>query len=194
MRYYSKAVFFCSLFFCSLSHAAPLTPADRDTVRQQQEELLLKNQQQREELERSIPRPAPARTLPAAGTGPCFTIDTITLSGTTLISPKTRQTLVAPWQGRCLDMPKITELLARISDWYISRGYITSRAFLTEQDLSGGQLNIVVLEGRLEAIRLEGETPRMLKMAFPGRVGGILNLRDIEQGMEQINRLRAEPV
>ncbi|HDX3908406.1 TPA: ShlB/FhaC/HecB family hemolysin secretion/activation protein, partial [Enterobacter asburiae] len=82
----------------------------------------------------------------------------------------------------------------RISDWYISRGYITSRAFLTEQDLSGGQLNIVVLEGRLEAIRLEGETPRMLKMAFPGRTGGILNLRDIEQGMEQINRLRAEPV
>ncbi|MDV0916573.1 POTRA domain-containing protein, partial [Enterobacter asburiae] len=73
-------------------------------------------------------------------------------------------------------------------------GYITSRAFLTEQDLSGGQLNIVVLEGRLEAIRLEGETPRMLKMAFPGRVGGILNLRDIEQGMEQINRLRSEPV
>ena len=91
-------------------------------------------------------------------------------------------------------MAKITELLAHISDWYISRGYITSRAFLTEQDLSGGQLNIVVLEGRLEAIRLEGETPRMLKMAFPGRVGGILNLRDIEQGMEQINRLRAEPV
>ncbi|MEG5605619.1 ShlB/FhaC/HecB family hemolysin secretion/activation protein, partial [Enterobacter asburiae] len=69
-------------------------------MRQQQEELLLKNQQQREELERSIPRPAPARTLPAAGTGPCFTIDTITLSGTTLISPKTQQTLVAPWQGR----------------------------------------------------------------------------------------------
>ncbi|MEE7526200.1 ShlB/FhaC/HecB family hemolysin secretion/activation protein, partial [Enterobacter roggenkampii] len=34
----------------------------------------------------------------------------------------------------------------------------------------------------------------MLKMAFPGRVGGILNLRDIEQGMEQINRLRTDPV
>ena len=95
MRYYSKTVFFCSLFFCSLSHAAPLTPADRDTVRQQQEELLLKNQQQREELERSIPRPAPARPLPVTGSGPCFTIHTITLSGATLISPKTRQTLVA---------------------------------------------------------------------------------------------------
>nr|WP_249427957.1 hemagglutinin repeat-containing protein [Enterobacter roggenkampii] len=86
---------FFARFFCSLSHAAPLTPADPDTVRQQQEELLLKNQQQREELERSIPRPAPARPLPVTGAGPCFTIHTITLSGATLISPKTRQTLVA---------------------------------------------------------------------------------------------------
>ena len=190
---YAVAILFFSLFSARVS-AAPLSPADRDSIQQQQQQLLLQNQQQREELERSIPRPAPARPLPVSGSGPCFTIHTITLSGATLISPKTRQTLVAPWQGRCLDMAKITELLAHISDWYISRGYITSRAFLTEQDLSGGQLNIVVLEGRLEAIRLEGETPRMLKMAFPGRVGGILNLRDIEQGMEQINRLRAEPV
>ncbi|MCM7882470.1 POTRA domain-containing protein, partial [Enterobacter asburiae] len=113
-----------ALFSASVN-AAPLSPADRDTIQQQQQQLLLQNQQQREELERSIPRPAPDRPLPAAGAGPCFTIDTITLSGTTLISPKTRQALVAPWQGRCLDMAKITELLARISDWYISRGYIT---------------------------------------------------------------------
>ena len=190
---YAVAILLFSLFSARVS-AAPLSPADRDSIQQQQQQLLLQNQQQREELERNIPRPAPARPLPVTGSGPCFTIHTITLSGATLISPKTRQTLVAPWQGRCLDMAKITELLAHISDWYISRGYITSRAFLTEQDLSGGQLNIVVLEGRLEAIRLEGETPRMLKMAFPGRGGGILNLRDIEQGMEQINRLRTEPV
>lgn len=187
------------------AQAASLSPADRDAIQLQQQQLLLQNQQQREELERTIPHPQPAPTRPQPvipDAGPCFTIHSIVLSGATLIPPKTQHTLVAPWQGQCLGMGmgmgmgmgKITELLAHISDWYISRGYITSRAFLTGQDLSGGQLNIVVLEGRLEAIRLEGKTPRMLKMAFPGRVGSILNLRDIEQGMEQINRLRTEPV
>ena len=175
--------------------AAPLSPADRDSIQQQQQQRLLQNQQQREELERTIPLPTPSRPLPTAqGSGPCFTIHTITLSGATLIAENTRKRLVAPWRDRCLDMAKITELTSHISDWYISRGYITSRAFLTEQDLSSGTLNIVVLEGKLEEIRLEGKTPLMLKMAFPGRTGGILNLRDIEQGMEQINRLRAEPV
>ena len=184
-----------SLLFVASVHAAPLTPADRDAVRQQQEHILLQGQQQRDELERSTPLPRAAVSAPSAVTqGPCFTLHTITLSGATLIQPKARQKLLAPWQGRCLDMAKITELTSSISDWYISRGYITSRAFLTEQDLSQGELRIVVLEGRLRQIRLEGASPRMLKMVFPGLEGNILNLRDIEQGMEQINRLRTTPV
>ena len=175
--------------------AAPLSPSDRDAIQQQQQQLLLQNQQQRDELERSIPLPKAVPTAPAVSdAGPCFTVHTINLTGVTIMPEKTRVKLLAPWQNQCLNMAKITELTAHISDWYISRGYITSRAFLTEQDLSSGQLNIVVLEGKLEAIRLEGKTPLMLKMAFPGLTGRILNLRDIEQGMEQINRLRAQPV
>lgn len=51
-----------------------------------------------------------------------------------------------------------------------------------------------MLEGRLEDIRLQGASSRQLKMAFPTGAGRILNLRDIEQGMEQINRLRTTPV
>ncbi|UXY10991.1 ShlB/FhaC/HecB family hemolysin secretion/activation protein [Kosakonia sp. ML.JS2a] len=183
------------LLFAATAQAAPLSPADRDAVRQQQEQLLLQNQQQRDELERSTPLPRAGQSVPASQPGgPCFAIHTITLSGVTLISAKAQQKLTAPWQNRCLDMAKITELTAAISDWYISRGYITSRAFLTEQDLSQGELRLVVLEGKLRHIRLDGDSPRMLKMVFPGLEGKVLNLRDIEQGMEQINRLRSNPV
>ncbi len=183
------------LLFVATAHAAPLSPADRDAVLQQQEQLLRQNQLQREELDRSTPLPRASQSAPdTPAQGPCFTIRTITLSGVTLISAKAQQKLIGPWQNRCLDMAKITELTTAISDWYISRGYITSRAFLTEQDLSQGELRIVVLEGKLSQIRLEGDSPRMLKMVFPGLEGKVLNLRDIEQGMEQINRLRANPV
>jgi len=184
------------LFFVTAAlQAAPLSPADRDAVRQQQEQLLRQNQQQRDELERATPLPRAGRTpSDTQAGGPCFDIHTITLSGVTLISEKAQQKLLAPWQNQCLNMAKITGLTAAISDWYISRGYITSRAFLTEQDLSHGELRIVVLEGKLRHIRLEGESPRMLKMVFPGLEGKVLNLRDIEQGMEQINRLRSQPV
>lgn len=183
------------ILFISAAQAAPLSPADRDAVRQQQEQLLRQSQQQRDELERSTPLPRQdVRTPDGNAQGPCFTIHTITLSGVTLINAKAQQKLISPWLNQCLDMAKITELTTAISDWYISRSYITSRAFLTEQDLSQGELRLVVMEGKLSHIRLDGESPRMLKMVFPGLEGKVLNLRHIEQGMEQINRLRSNPV
>lgn len=55
-------------------------------------------------------------------------------------------------------------------------------------------LHIAVLEGKLQQIRLEGVPSRTLLMTFPGMEGKILNLRDIEQGMEQLNRVRQTPV
>jgi Hemolysin activation/secretion protein len=146
---------------------------------------LQQNQQQRESLERATPLARPAApTRPASPSGPCFTIHHILLDGATLIDERQQQKIVQPWQGQCLDMARINELTNNVSDWYISRGYITSRAFLTEQDLRSGELHLAILEGRLENIRMEGAPGRELKMAFPGLRGKILNLRDIEQGME----------
>lgn len=174
--------------------AAPLSPADRDSIEQQQQQLLLQNQQQRESLERAMPLP-PAQTeqsVPASG--PCFTIHRIVLNGATLLDARKQQKLLTPWRNQCLDIARINQLTNRISDWYIKRGYITSRAFLTEQDLRSGELHLTVLEGRLEKIHMEGVPERELKMTFPGLPGNILNLRDIEQGMEQMNRTRTTPV
>ncbi|KFB98903.1 ShlB/FhaC/HecB family hemolysin secretion/activation protein, partial [Trabulsiella guamensis ATCC 49490] len=176
--------------------AAPLSPSDRDSIQQQQSELLRRGQSQREELERSIPLPRTAEPPPATSdaSGPCFTVRDISLNGSTLIKPAAQQKLLSPWLNQCLSMAQLTQLTNDVTDWYVSRGYITSRAFLTEQDISGGHLRLVVMEGRLQAIRMDDAPPRMLKMVFPGAEGGILNLRDIEQGMEQINRTRREPV
>ncbi|HED2992792.1 POTRA domain, ShlB-type family protein [Klebsiella pneumoniae] len=181
-----------ALVLLALSPSAPaafLSPADRDSIEQQQQQLLRQNQQQRDALERAIPFPDVSRPgEPAPVKGPCFTIHTIVLDGVTLMTSRQQQKLLAPLQNQCLDMARITRLTNEISDWYISRGYITSRAFLTEQDLRSGELHLVVLEGRLQAIRMESGSPRELAMTFPGLEGNILNLRDIEQGMEQINR------
>ncbi len=51
-----------------------------------------------------------------------------------------------------------------------------------------------MLEGRLQAIRLEGVPDRTLNITFTGLEGNILNLRDIEQGIEQLNRGHQTPV
>lgn len=184
-----------ALLTSGTAQAVPLSPADRNTIQQQQQQLLQENQRQREELERSVVLPGSAKPVNVPSTqGPCFVISRIELSGATLFSPSAKKSLIAPWVNKCLDIARLNTLTNAISDWYISRGYITSRAFLTEQDLSSGVLHLTVLEGKLQQIRLEGVPARTLKMTFPGLEGKILNLRAIEQGMEQLNRVRQRPV
>jgi hemolysin activation/secretion protein len=173
--------------------AAPLTPGDRDFIQNQQQQRLQQDQQQRDALSQTVaPQSTPAAT--SGQSGPCFPIHHIEIRNATLISGSQQQTLTAPYINQCLDLTKINSLVHAISDWYMQRGFITSRAFLTEQDLSQGQLIIPVLEGKLDTIHLDGKHPLMLAMAFPGLEGRVLNLRDIEQGMEQINRVRSTPV
>ena len=177
------------------SSAALISPADRDAVQQQQQELLQQNSQQRQSLQRSITPALPAARPPAEQPGgPCFLISSIALSGAEHLPGQAERELTASYLQRCLSLGQIQTLVKQVSDWYISRGYITSRAFLTEQDLSHGQLRLQVLEGKLEDIELEKKDARMLRTAFPGLKDKILNLRDIEQGMESINRLRKVPV
>lgn len=185
-------VFGASLFISNVM-AAPVTPGDLDVIQNQQQQRLQQDQQQRDALTQAH-QVELQKTESASASGPCFEINQISLQQASLITPATQKRIVAPYINQCLSLDRINQLVRAISEWYVQRGYITSRAFLTEQNLSHGTLNITVLEGKLEAIHLQGASARQLNMAFPTRAGRILNLRDIEQGMEQINRLRTTPV
>lgn len=185
-------VFGASLFISNVM-AAPVTSGDLDVIQNQQQQRLQQDQQQRDALTQAH-QVELQKTESAPASGPCFEINQISLQQASLITPDTQKRLVAPYINQCLSLDRINQLVRAISEWYVQRGYITSRAFLTEQNLSHGTLNITVLEGKLEAIHLQGASARQLNMAFPTRAGRILNLRDIEQGMEQINRLRTTPV
>ncbi|MGD8107007.1 ShlB/FhaC/HecB family hemolysin secretion/activation protein [Pantoea sp. FN0302] len=191
-----KRVALAAALFLANAHAALLSPADRNQVEFEQQRLLQQNQQQRDELQRSTDTDTHLPISAAPGEAPdgCIAVQQIIIEQATRLSKKQQQRLTAPYSGHCLGMPQINQLIRDVSQWYISRGYITSRAFITEQNLASGQLHITVLEGKLQAIRLNGGDARQLSMAFSGLVGKLLNLRDIEQGMEQINRLRTTPV
>ncbi|UXO70384.1 ShlB/FhaC/HecB family hemolysin secretion/activation protein [Pantoea dispersa] len=181
-----------SLFTAS-ALAAPLNPGDRDYIQNQQQQRLQQDQQQRDALWNAAASQATASEESGAS-GPCFPVHHISLRNASLLPQSEQQNITATYINRCLNLTEINSLVHAISDWYMQRGYITSRAFLTEQDLSTGELVIPVLEGKLDEIRLDGQHPRSLAMAFPGLEGKVLNLRDIEQGMEQINRVQTTPV
>ncbi|MFO7054612.1 ShlB/FhaC/HecB family hemolysin secretion/activation protein, partial [Pseudomonas aeruginosa] len=85
---------------------------------------------------------------------------------------------LAPYQGRCLGVGQLNALLKAVTDHYLDRGYVTTRAYLPQQDLASGTLRIIVVEGRLEGLDSSAlASPRELAMSFPGRTGELLDLR-----------------
>ncbi|WP_143182255.1 ShlB/FhaC/HecB family hemolysin secretion/activation protein [Serratia fonticola] len=181
---------------CVQVFAAPLvvSPADQDVIERRQRSLLEQAQQQRETLQNGIslsPQPLPAASLPGEA---CQKVQTIVFQGVEHLSWSVQEKLITPWQGRCLTMADINRLVRDTTNAYLQRGYVTSQAWLQEQDISTGELLINVSEGRVESIILEGESPLAVSMAFPHMIDGVLNLRDIEQGMEQLNRLPSQQV
>jgi len=62
---------------------------------------------------------------------------------------------VAQFEGQCLGLAEINNVLEVLVYLYVERGYIASRVYLPAQDLSDGSLDVVVIEGSLEDIVLK---------------------------------------
>ncbi len=122
----------------------------------------------------------------------CFPIKTITIEGVTLLDPEEVAALIKPYEGTCMGYNTIGALIRDITNLYIDKGYVTSRAMIPSQNLKEGSLKLLVQEGKIEDIELNSNGLReklRLRTAFPSLKGGLLNLRDLEQGVDQINRL-----
>jgi len=64
----------------------------------------------------------------------------------------------------------------------MSRGFSTSRVAVPEQNLSSGELRLVLLVGYIHVVRFaDGSDTVYWKNLFPFRAGDVLNVRDIEQ-------------
>ncbi|MEE5078175.1 ShlB/FhaC/HecB family hemolysin secretion/activation protein [Pseudomonas alliivorans] len=175
-----------------LSVLAATTPGEQDLIRDRQDRLLEEQRRRLEDL-KDLPgkQAEPAAPVAPADTR-CFTINRIELKGADSLSAAERDKLIQPYIGQCLGVPQLNELLKVITDHYIEKGLVTTRAYLPQQDLSKGDLQVLVIEGKLEKLHGaadSGLSARELAMTFPGQEGTMVNLREIEQMVDQLNRL-----
>ncbi len=128
----------------------------------------------------------------------CFPIVNIQLRGVTIFDQQFLENLLSNFANRCLGQVSISNLTAAITSAYVEAGYITTRAYIPAQDVSSKNLVVDVLEGRIAAyvyrqVDKEGVPKpgkvKKIRSAFPSQAGEIFQIRDVEHGLEQINRL-----
>ncbi len=193
-KYYNFIILLICLVY-NASAIAALPVGEQEQIERQQKELIDKSQQQREALQSSqslIPETEPL-SLPSEA-GPCQFIQKIEIRNSSVLTINNQRKILSDWEKRCLNLNDIRSIARQITAAYLERGFITSQAWIPQQDITGGTLIIEVTEGRIESITRDGAATLALKTAFPLKPGSLLNLRDLEQGLDQLNRLTSQPV
>ena len=119
----------------NLAHAAP-TPGETDLIRERQDRLLEEQRRRLEELKELPGKEAKPMPPTAPADARCFPIKDIELKGADSLSDSDKNRLLKPYIGQCLGVTQLNELLKVITDHYIEKGLVTSRAYLPQQDLS----------------------------------------------------------
>ena len=178
---------------------APEVLQQQNQIQQQQEERL--RQQQERALPQRPPQPGtdlkslvPPVQVPPLGAA-CHDVTELRIEGAAHLADATRASLARAFTGRCLGANELEALLGTLTRDYIERGFVTSRVYLPPQDLRTGVLRLRVVEGTIGKYELaQVGAPResaWLRGAFPARPGELLNLRDLEQGLDQLNQLQS---
>lgn len=144
--------------------------------------------------------------LPAES--PCFKLNQIVLTGVDIpanpfLGPWLQHVVVAPYVGQCAGVKGVSQVVDAVNAWLVQKGYVTSRAVLPQQNLAAGTLLLQVHMGRVGQVRMVqagtttpdrhwgGWRSAFWPLSFPGE---LLNANDVQQGVDQMNRLPSQQV
>jgi len=131
-------------------------------------------------------------SVSAADDTTCIPLVRVDIEASEILAESDQPDLIDPFLGGCIDSELIRGILAAISNSFIDRGYVTSRPYLLEQDISDGQIEIRLLVGTIEAIidADNGASNGRIASAFVFN-DEVLNLRELETSLEAIERLES---
>jgi len=187
---------FC-IFFSLISISLALEAAQENSIRDETEWRLrdkaaldaLNQKMERAVVPIQLPDVEALSDLPKENV--CFVIEAIEIEG-----------LLSDWAksqgneyiGACLGFENIQAYVRLINQKLLSEGYITSRAVLPEQNIASHLLVIKIQEGIIEKIEFPEDYRFFWRHSLPLQVGNVLNLRDMEQAVDQLNRLQSQSV
>ena len=133
---------------------------------------ILQQQQPKQELPISpstapvLPQVAPAKPALPAGTKVNVAVKDFRFSGNTVFSSDVLRELVREFIGKTLDFNGLNDAAGRVQRHYRERGYFLAVAYLPQQEIKDGIVEIGVLEGRLGQINLQVDPKTKLKESF----------------------------
>jgi hemolysin activation/secretion protein len=147
------AIFVSALMSVQAYAGPPQTPTTAGQILRETEQVLPAPTQK----PKAIKAPeAPAPVAPAQDIR--VQVSQFTFSGNTAITSSQLENAIAEWSGKALNFGELQQVIETIETFYHNKGYFLAQATLPPQQIKNGVINIVITEGKIGKIRLEGES------------------------------------
>ncbi|EOY8405218.1 ShlB/FhaC/HecB family hemolysin secretion/activation protein [Enterobacter asburiae] len=169
----------------SLLHAEPATIQQQDQARHEQ----------------LAPQGKPLLTAESTSNGDalvlpkesvCYDIRHVRIDNTqSLPHWLTFRDVIRQAENNCIGVKGIKAIHTVVQDRLISHGFITTRVLIPEQNLNKGTLTLQILPGRVSDVIIQDQSglPVHRWNNVPQEPGDLLDLRGLEQGLENLQRI-----
>lgn len=195
-----------AVMVCS-ANAQVVVPPNADPSALQQRRL--DEDQRRQELERMELKPvakplqqtAPVDVAPAVAGELKITVRKLVFSPASEILAQSDLTAkAAEFEGKRVGIGELRQLVEQINAMYRAKGVVTARAILPPQDLSEGTVTVRLVEGRIGAIRVNGNATtreNYVLSRVDAAPGKLVDVPALQESLVRFNRtndvkLRAE--
>ena len=176
-RRLSQASLFTSLSLAGLGAlAAPAAPPAPPTPGQVQSTLPTAPVSPELKSAPLVQTPAPVTGEVPSG-GPTVTVTGFNITGNTVFSTELLQQQIASYVGKDLTLAGLYQAANDLTKFYQAHGYGIARVTLPQQQLTDGHVTLQVIEGKLGAISVEGNTRTRTGVIL--RQGGAVQSGDV---------------
>ncbi len=164
-----------------------------------QQQRQLDEERRRREMERTpsqapdpLQRPeAPAASPPAAASSISFEVREIRFTRSEILSVAELEEIASPYRGRRVSLNELQELAAKVNALYKAKGVVTAMASIPPQDVSGGVVQVRLVEGRVGQVSILDNTSTR-ESFIANRIGlvpgALVDLNQFEQSLVWFNR------
>ena len=111
------------------------------------------------------------------------------ISGNSVITTQAIEVQISKYIGKSLSFDELQDVTRAVAEYYRENGF-SARAFLPPQEVQGGIIEIMILEGKLSAIEIDTATSKRLKPEIAQNiienshpVGATLETKKLERGL-----------
>ena len=108
-----------------------------------------------------------------------------------ILTPDEIDTITIDYEKTNVTVAKLNEMIDRINEFYLDKGFVTARAYLPEQTIENGVIKICLLEGKVGNVTIEGNhwtKSSHIKNRLDMNEGEIFNVQKLEENMLIYNR------